>query len=80
MKQKFEVSGMTCTACSAHVEKAVCKLPGVQEVNVSLMTNSMQVDYDQTQTSPDAIIAAVESGGYGASLPAPAGSASTTST
>ena len=75
MKQKFEVSGMTCTACSAHVEKAVCKLPGVQEVNVSLMTNSMQVDYDQTQTSPDAIIAAVESGGYGASLPAPAGSA-----
>ena len=75
MKQKFEVSGMTCTACSAHVEKAVCKLPGVQEVNVSLMTNSMQVDYDQTQTSPDAIIAAVESGGYGASLPAPAGGA-----
>ena len=75
MKQKYEVSGMTCTACSAHVEKAVCKLPGVQEVNVSLMTNSMQVDYDQTQTSPDAIIAAVESGGYGASLPAPAGSA-----
>ncbi|MCI9424241.1 MAG: heavy metal translocating P-type ATPase [Flavonifractor sp.] len=75
MKQKFEVSGMTCTACSAHVEKAVCRLPGVQEVNVSLMTNSMQVDYDQTQTSPDAIIAAVESGGYGASLPAPAGSA-----
>ncbi len=75
MKQKFEVSGMTCTACSAHVEKAVCRLPGVQEVNVSLMTNSMQVDYDQTQTSPDAIIAAVESGGYGASLPAPAGGA-----
>ncbi len=75
MKQKFEVSGMTCTACSAHVEKAVCRVPGVQKVNVSLMTNSMQVDYDQTQTSPDAIIAAVESGGYGASLPAPAGSA-----
>ena len=75
MKQKFEVSGMTCTACSAHVEKAVCRVPGVQKVNVSLMTNSMQVDYDQTQTSPDAIIAAVESGGYGASLPALAGSA-----
>jgi len=75
MKQKFEVSGMTCTACSAHVEKAVCRVPGVQKVNVSLMTNSMQVDYDQTQTSPDAIIAAVESGGYGASLPAPAGGA-----
>ena len=43
MKQKFDVTGMTCGACVAHVEKAVKKLPGVQDVAVSLMTNSMQV-------------------------------------
>lgn len=48
MKQKFDVTGMTCSACVAHVEKAVKKLPGVQDVAVSLMTNSMQVEYDDS--------------------------------
>ena len=69
MKQTFNVSGMTCSACSAHVEKAVCRLDGVAEVNVSLLTNSMQVTYDEDAASSEAIIAAVKSSGYGASLP-----------
>ena len=43
MKQKFNVTGMTCSACSAHVEKAVSRLDGVQKAEVSLMTNSMTV-------------------------------------
>lgn len=69
MKQKFNVSGMTCSACSAHVEKSVAKTPGVQSVDVSLLTNSMQVVYDEAQTDPSKIIQAVEQSGYGASLP-----------
>ena len=47
MKQKFDVTGMTCSACSAHVEKAVNKLEGVRRAEVSLMTNSMNVEYDE---------------------------------
>ncbi|MBQ3242093.1 MAG: heavy-metal-associated domain-containing protein, partial [Oscillospiraceae bacterium] len=47
MKQKFNVTGMTCSACSAHVEKSVAKLSGVSSVEVSLLTNSMQVTYDE---------------------------------
>ena len=46
-KQKFEITGMTCTACSAHVERAVRKLPGVESADVSLMTNSMVARYDE---------------------------------
>ncbi len=75
MKQTFNVSGMTCSACSAHVEKAVCRLEGVAEVNVSLLTNSMQVTYDEDAASSEAIIEAVKSSGYGASLPQAAGTA-----
>ncbi|MCI8757996.1 MAG: heavy metal translocating P-type ATPase [Oscillospiraceae bacterium] len=75
MKQTFNVSGMTCSACSAHVEKAVCRLEGVAEVNVSLLTNSMQVTYDEDAASSEAIIAAVKNSGYGASLPQAAGTA-----
>ena len=75
MKQTFNVSGMTCSACSAHVEKAVCRLEGVAEVNVSLLTNSMQVTYDEDAASSETIIAAVKSSGYGASLPQAAGTA-----
>jgi len=69
MKQKFNVSGMTCSACSAHVEKSVAKTEGVQSVEVSLLTNSMQVVYDESRTDPAKIIRAVEQSGYGASLP-----------
>ena len=69
MKQKFDVTGMTCTACSAHVEKAVCQVAGVDQVNVNLLGNSMLVDYNEDQTDSAAIIRAVEAAGYGASIP-----------
>lgn len=68
MKEKFNVTGMTCSACSAHVEKAVSKLKGVNAVNVSLLTNSMTVDFDEGKLSAKAICAAVKKSGYGASL------------
>ena len=68
MKQKFDVTGMTCSACSAHVEKAVCKLEGIQTVSVNLLQNSMVVEYDDTALNTEDIINAVKSGGYGASL------------
>lgn len=68
MKQKFDVTGMTCSACSAHVEKSVSKLEGVQCVNVNLLQNSMVVEYDDNALGTTDIIYAVESGGYGASV------------
>ena len=67
MKQKFTVTGMTCSACSAHVDKAVRKLEGVSEVNVNLLGGSMTVDWDGSLT-PDNIISAVTQAGYGVSL------------
>ena len=70
MKTKFNVTGMTCSACSAHVDKSVRKLEGVSDVNVNLLANSMVVDYDEKTVTPEEIIKAVEKGGYGASLPA----------
>ena len=69
MKQKFTVTGMTCSACSAHVEKAVRKLPDVSNVAVDLLGGSMQVEYDESKLSADTIISAVVSAGYGAALP-----------
>ena len=71
-KQQFDVTGMTCSACSAHVEKAVSHLDGVESVAVSLLTNSMTVNYDENTTDASCIIEAVEKSGYGASLPAEA--------
>lgn len=68
MKQKFNVTGMTCSACSSHVEKAVAGVHGVSSVAVSLLTNSMTVDFDEKQASVQDIIAAVQKGGYGASV------------
>ena len=69
MKQKFDVTGMTCSACSAHVEKAVNKLEGVRRAEVSLMTNSMNVEYDEAALAPESIIQAVVQAGYGACPP-----------
>lgn len=66
-KEKFAVTGMTCSACSSHVEKSVGKLSGMEEVTVNLLTNSMQVVYDDTLCTEDTIIEAVEKAGYGAS-------------
>lgn len=68
MTEKFNVTGMTCSACSAHVEKSVKKLNGVKFVNVNLLQNNMHVDFDETAVSVDDIINAVASGGYGASV------------
>ena len=68
MDKKFDVTGMTCSACSSHVEKSVCKLVGEGNVSVSLLTNSMQVKYDEKQISEEDIIKAVEDAGYGASV------------
>jgi len=62
---QYEVTGMSCAACSARVEKAVSGLPGVDSCSVSLLTNSMMVD---GSASPDAIIKAVQDAGYGASV------------
>lgn len=66
MKQKFDVTGMSCASCSAHVEKSVSKVAGVQEVQVNLLTNSMTVVYDDSVTSSGEIVSAVEKAGYGA--------------
>ncbi|MGI6174668.1 MAG: heavy metal translocating P-type ATPase [Christensenellales bacterium] len=66
MVEKFEVTGMTCSACSAHVERAVGKLAGVSTVSVNLLLNSMTVDYDETLLQASDVIAAVERAGYGA--------------
>ena len=74
MKQKFNVTGMTCSACSAHVEKAVRQVEGVDSVSVNLLGNSMLVEYGG-KTGPEQIIQAVTDAGYGASLPGPAGKA-----
>lgn len=68
MKKKFDVQGMTCSACSSHVEKAVSKLDGVKSCAVSLMTNTMLVDYDDSSITADGIIDAVKKSGYSASL------------
>ena len=72
MKQKFNVTGMTCSACSAHVDKAVRRLDGVCGVNVNLLGGSMTVDWDGALT-PEQIVSAVEKAGYGASLAAASG-------
>ncbi|MGN8895623.1 heavy metal translocating P-type ATPase [Flavonifractor sp. HCP28S3_F3] len=69
MKQKFDVTGMTCSACSAHVEKAVRQVAGVDQVSVNLLGNSMLVEYGENVTDAQHIIQAVEAAGYGASLP-----------
>ncbi len=69
MKQKYTVTGMTCSACSAHVEKAVSKVPGVKSVSVNLMGGSMLVEYDAAAVGPETIINAVTAAGYGAALP-----------
>ena len=66
-QDKFDVGGMTCAACQAHVDRAVSKLNGVQSVAVNLLAGSMLVDYDPAQVSPDDICTAVDRAGYSAS-------------
>ena len=67
-KEKFDIKGMTCSSCSAHVEKAVKKLEGIQKVNVNLLSNNMTVEYNEKVLNDEKIINAVTNEGYGASL------------
>ena len=67
-KERFNITGMTCSACSARVERTVAKMAGTADVSVNLLTNRMSLTYDENVTSPAAIIAAVEEAGYGASV------------
>ena len=75
---------MTCAACQAHVERAVCALPGVENVAVNLLSGSMAVDFDETAISPDAICDAVDRAGYTAAVvgaaPAPGAASSSART
>ena len=65
-KEQFDITGMTCSACAARVEQCVAKLPGVAEVSVNLLKNSMVVSYDEGALDSASIVAAVEDAGYGA--------------
>jgi Cu+-exporting ATPase len=68
MKKKFLVKGMFCAACVSHVDKSVNKINGVNKVNVSLLSNCMIVDYDETKVSEKDIINAVNKVGFEAFL------------
>ena len=70
-KVKFDIKGMTCSSCSSHVEKAVGKLEGIQNVNVNLLSNNMIVNYDETILDNEKIIQAVVNAGYGATCEQP---------
>lgn len=73
MQERYDVTGMSCAACSARVEKSVAALGGVRSVSVNLLKNSMVVDYDEKTLGSGDIIAAVVKAGYGASPQAAAG-------
>lgn len=77
-KEVYDITGMTCSACSARVEKTAAKLPGVQKVSVNLLTNRMNIEYDEAQLSSGEIISAIEKAGYGAGLPSASANAKNT--
>ena len=77
MKQTFNITGMSCSACSAHVEKSVARLTGVNQVTVNLLAASMKVDYDENLLSEDDICRTVEHAGYGASPASGSGASGT---
>ncbi|MDE7251858.1 MAG: heavy metal translocating P-type ATPase [Acetatifactor sp.] len=66
MKERYHISGMTCSACSSHVEKAANKLAGVEKASVNLLTETMEIIYDEAQLGEEEIVHAVEKAGYGA--------------
>ena len=74
MVEKFEIKGMTCASCQAHITAAVEKVNGVNSVNVNLITNSMVVDFNDDQTDVKRIIKAVQDIGYDAKLSRSSGS------
>ena len=65
-KLKFDISGMTCAACQAHVQKAASSVPGVSNVNVNLLRNTMELELDEAKANPQVICAAIKKAGYGA--------------
>lgn len=67
-KAKFNIQGMTCSSCQAHVEKAVSKLEGIKSVNVNLLSNTMVTEYDENIIDTEKIIKAVIDAGYGANI------------
>jgi copper chaperone CopZ len=67
-KEAFDISGMTCSACSGRVQTAVAKLAGVLDVTVNLLKNDMAVSFDEAALSAGDIVMAVEKAGYGAAL------------
>lgn len=68
LKEKYNITGMSCAACSAKVERVVGKIEGVEKVSVNLLTNSMQVEYKEDKLSSNDIIKNIADAGYGASL------------
>ncbi len=68
MEEKFDVTGMTCAACQANVTRVVSKLDGVSHCDVSLLSNSMKVEFDQDKVNEQVICEAVKQIGYGASV------------
>ena len=68
MKERYRITGMTCSACSSHVEKAVSRLEGMEKASVNLLAEKMEVSYDGERLNSGDIIAAVEKAGYGAEL------------
>lgn len=79
-KEQFDITGMTCSACSTRVEKSVAKLPGIKEVSVNLLKNSMVASYDESVLDTAGIVQAVEKAGYGAIPKASAQNKSRTTT
>ncbi len=75
MKERYHVTGMSCSACSSHVEKAVNKLEDVEKASVNLLTETMDVTYDETKITSAEIIDAVVKAGYGASVMTESGAA-----
>ena len=73
MRETFDITGMTCAACSARVQRAAGEVPGVTCANVNLLKNSMELDYDGSSETAAAVVEAIEKSGYGAARRAPAG-------
>ena len=73
MRETFDITGMTCAACSSRVQKAAGEVPGVASASVNLLKNSMELDYDGSPETAAAVVEAIEKSGYGAARRMPAG-------
>src|SRR4051812_10204640 len=69
-RTRLTITGMSCAACQAHVQKALQRQPGVADASVNLMTHEATVDYDPAAVAPEQLVEAVRATGYGADLPA----------